>query len=179
MTFQCKNQWLENCSIYIVIFPSHSLLHSLFQLSVHILASFLCRRIDEWIILKNNVNEKHKTKLQNLFGSKDNKEEKRDINYSWKQEQQIPIKNDCQMPSCFKCMSFVRFVIFISFFLTLSSSFVRIFGFLLWIHLPFSIERNVLHIRTHILTYSNKYTLNCTLLLPQLKLKPNMAREIF
>ena len=116
---QNKNQWLENHSDYIMKF-SISFAHSNFVLFFSSLfATFYCRRINEWIILRTMMRSeernKRERKLQNLFGNKDNKEEKRDINYSWKQEQQIPIKNDCQMPSCFKCVSFLRFVIFFSF----------------------------------------------------------------
>jgi hypothetical protein len=44
------------------------------------------------------------------------KKKKRDINYSREQEQQIPIKNDWQMPSCFKCL--LRLVIAIVFCLS-------------------------------------------------------------
>lgn len=43
---------------------------------------------------------------------KERAEAKRDINYSPKQEQQIPIKSDWQMPSCFKRL--LRLVIVVS-----------------------------------------------------------------
>lgn len=44
-------------------------------------------------------------------GRKESAERRKDINYSRKQEQQIPIKDDWQMPSCFKCL--LRLVIVI------------------------------------------------------------------
>lgn len=59
-------------------------------------ASWTGRKSSRW-----NKKGEHKKKMNERIAGK---KEKRDINYSRKQEQQIPIKDDWQMPSCFKCL---------------------------------------------------------------------------
>lgn len=103
-----KNQWLENHGSYVLEFEAQKKVPTKKEEKWRLenysrgpehdeAASWAGWKSSRW----NKKKEKYKKKTNERFVGK---KEKKDINYSRKQEQQIPIKDDWQMPSCFKCL---------------------------------------------------------------------------
>lgn len=106
-----KNQWLENRSRFVFVLKHETWRGQNWEKKKETGKDKSFIEAEQWW---NKANKGIMSRQKEIIwydkaGEGARKRERRDINYAWKQEQQIRIEYDWQMPSCLKC--FLRLVI--------------------------------------------------------------------